>query len=211
MSQLGTVGGPSDRRPGGILLAGQLPPWARQVTSADEVVAILDALERAHVEVSVGGGWGVDALVGAQTRPHGDLDLTVPREQTDRATVALAALGFVLTLDERPTRFVLSHPGGAEVDLHPLWVHADGSARLPGPNGIDFTFTRGSLHARGVIGGRVVRCMTVEQQRAAHAGYAPADEDLWDLALLDRPPGERAVPRARSPRSHGGRTNRGCR
>jgi lincosamide nucleotidyltransferase A/C/D/E len=34
-------------------------------------------LEEAKVTVWVDGGWGVDALLGEQTRPHKDLDIAI--------------------------------------------------------------------------------------------------------------------------------------
>jgi hypothetical protein len=43
----------------------------------DEVLGVLDALTSASCMVWVAGGWGVDALVGGQTRAHRDLDLAV--------------------------------------------------------------------------------------------------------------------------------------
>ena len=43
--------------------------------SADSAAAILAALDARDAEVWVGGGWGVDALLGEQTREHSDLDL----------------------------------------------------------------------------------------------------------------------------------------
>jgi hypothetical protein len=45
------------------------------VMTAGDVLSVLDLLRRANVEVWVGGGWGIDALVGAQTRDQRDLDL----------------------------------------------------------------------------------------------------------------------------------------
>lgn len=41
---------------------------------------VLDALDRAGVSHWVAGGWGVDVLVGIETRPHRDLDLAVDAE-----------------------------------------------------------------------------------------------------------------------------------
>jgi lincosamide nucleotidyltransferase A/C/D/E len=41
----------------------------RRMTAAD-VIEVLQCLERAGVSVWIDGGWGVDALVGAQTREH---------------------------------------------------------------------------------------------------------------------------------------------
>ena len=43
--------------------------------TATEAPAVLDILERAGIEVWVDGGWGIDALLGLETRAHRDLDL----------------------------------------------------------------------------------------------------------------------------------------
>lgn len=44
---------------------------------SDQVVELLDRIEPLATTVWLGGGWGVDALAGRETRPHGDLDLCV--------------------------------------------------------------------------------------------------------------------------------------
>jgi lincosamide nucleotidyltransferase A/C/D/E len=49
--------------------------------TGDDVLAVLAVLREAGAEVWVGGGWGIDALVGEQTRDHRDLDLMHCREQ----------------------------------------------------------------------------------------------------------------------------------
>jgi lincosamide nucleotidyltransferase A/C/D/E len=155
-----------------------------EATSVENVLQILDALERAGVSASIGGGWGVDALVGVQTRAHSDLDICIPYDQSDAATEALGALGYRMTLDERPTRFVVAESGVGSIDVHPLRLLPDGTARLPSPDGTEYVFPVGSLDARGTIGGRSVRCFTPEQQLTAHGGYEPGEDDLWNLELL---------------------------
>lgn len=155
-----------------------------EAISIENVLEILDALERAGVSASIGGGWGVDALIGVQTRAHSDLDICIPYEQSDAATEALGALGCRMTLDERPTRFVVAESGVGSIDVHPLRFLSDGTARLPGLDGTEYVFPVGSLDARGTIGGRSVRCFTPEQQLAGHGGYEPGEDDLWDLELL---------------------------
>jgi hypothetical protein len=54
----------------------------------------LRALDDAGVETVLIGGWGIDALVGEQLRPHADLDLLADEAQLGRAFEALAGLGF---------------------------------------------------------------------------------------------------------------------
>jgi lincosamide nucleotidyltransferase A/C/D/E len=49
----------------------------RMTMTAADVVEILGWLRAASADVWLDGGWGVDALVGEQTREHKDLDLIV--------------------------------------------------------------------------------------------------------------------------------------
>jgi lincosamide nucleotidyltransferase A/C/D/E len=98
------------------------------MTSMD-VLALLAAIDEAGAQVWVGGGWGIDALLGDQTRPHRDLDLMHRVEQEPVLLDLLVAQGFRETVDWRPVRFVMEGPGGLEIDLHPLVFAEDGSAR----------------------------------------------------------------------------------
>jgi lincosamide nucleotidyltransferase A/C/D/E len=45
--------------------------------SAADVLDVTSRLEAAGISFWLDGGWGVDALVGRETRPHSDLDLVV--------------------------------------------------------------------------------------------------------------------------------------
>jgi lincosamide nucleotidyltransferase A/C/D/E len=58
--------------------------------NAYDVLDILDRLDVAGIEWWVDGGWGVDALLGAETRPHDDLDLVVRREHIERLPAPLS-------------------------------------------------------------------------------------------------------------------------
>jgi lincosamide nucleotidyltransferase A/C/D/E len=150
---------------------------------AAEVLRVLDALERAGVRAGLTGGWGVDALLGRQTRPHGDADLGIRQEQIDAATAALATLGYVVTADERPARLVLGSPVG-QVDLHPIEVDAAGVGIQRGRSGERFDYPAGSLEADGVIDGHPVRCGTPELQLTFHSHYDPREHDLADMQAL---------------------------
>lgn len=54
---------------------------------ASDVIMIINALAAAGVDAWLDGGWGVDALVGEQTRPHDDLDLVIARERARMASI----------------------------------------------------------------------------------------------------------------------------
>ncbi|MFI0540571.1 lincosamide nucleotidyltransferase A/C/D/E [Streptomyces canus] len=153
---------------------------------ADEVLRVLDLLRRAGAEVWVGGGWGIDALVGEQSRDHRDLDLMHRREQEPAVVAALAGAGFVESLDLRPVRFVVTAPGGREVDLHPLDFAGDGSAvQASGDPERPFVYPA-SAFVTGTVGGRAVACLSAEQQVHFHQGYEPTERDRHDMALLRR-------------------------
>ena len=47
---------------------------------ASDLLAVLGQLDRAGVVIWLDGGWGVDALLGRQSRPHQDLDLVIDRD-----------------------------------------------------------------------------------------------------------------------------------
>lgn len=154
--------------------------------TADDVLSVLAVLRRAGAEIWIGGGWGIDALVGEETRPHRDLDLMHREEQEPAVVAALAEAGFAETLDWRPVRFVVTHPDGRETDLHPLAFAPDGSAvqasldpRRP------FRYPA-SCFVTGTIQGATVPCLSAEQQVYFHQGYEPAAHDRHDMALLRR-------------------------
>ena len=166
--------------------------------TCDDVLEVLERLDRAGVAVWVDGGWGVDALVGRQTREHDDLDLALARDELDRACRALAAAGFQRDHDADPglpARCVLLDAQGREVDFHPLVFDAagDGWQQLaidaPTPPGGGAGWGRypaEHMRARGSLCGRVVRCLSAELQMLFHQGYAWGASDQHDVALLQR-------------------------
>jgi lincosamide nucleotidyltransferase A/C/D/E len=151
---------------------------------AQDVLALLALVRQAEADVWIGGGWGVDALLGEQTRDHRDLDLMHRREQEPAVVRALAGAGFTETLDQRPVRFVLADPLGRETDLHPLVFAADGSAEQASPDPAHPFSYPAACFTTGTILGTPVPCLSVEQQVSFHAGYQPTVRDLHDMARL---------------------------
>jgi lincosamide nucleotidyltransferase A/C/D/E len=155
------------------------------VMDATEVLRVLGALEKAGVRPGVTGGWGIDALLRRQTRPHGDVDLGVPSDAVVVAIEALGTLGYAMTADERPARVVLASTKG-KVDLHPIVTLPSGAGVQTGFDGQTFEYPPGSLEAEGEIGGRMVRCGTPDLQVTFHRGYEPREHDRRDMAALAR-------------------------
>jgi lincosamide nucleotidyltransferase A/C/D/E len=151
--------------------------------TAAEVHRVLDALASAGCPAWVGGGWGVDALVGRQTRRHRDLDLAVDARCGTAALAALEELGYGLETDWRPVRFELSAPGERWVDLHPVVLDDQGNGVQAGLDGTTFRYPA-DCFVSGQIGGRTVGCLSVAQQLEFHSGYRPREIDLADIAIL---------------------------
>lgn len=155
-----------------------------QMTLA-EVRAVLDAVRSVGCRFWLEGGWGVDALVGHQTRPHRDVDVDFDAAHEAAVLERLDGLGYSIETDWRPTRVELTAPGRGWVDLHPLVIDDNGDARQAALEGGWHEFPR-SWFTTGSLGGTTVPCVSLEAQRAFHTGYEPRQIDLLDLAQLDR-------------------------
>jgi lincosamide nucleotidyltransferase A/C/D/E len=152
---------------------------------AEEVIAVLDALVARDVRVWLDGGWGVDALLGEQTRAHEDVDIVVELRCLDDVVVALTPLGLALREDYLPTRAVLRSTDGRQVDVHPVTFDADGTGRqhAASPNGDDAVYPVDGF-GEGRVLDRVVPCLMPELQLMHHSGYVPRDRDRIDVARL---------------------------
>ncbi|MBQ0851129.1 amino acid transporter [Streptomyces sp. BH-SS-21] len=154
--------------------------------TADDVLSVLAVLREEAVDVWVGGGWGIDALVREQTREHRDLDLMHRTDQEETVVAALAKAGFAETVDWRPVRFVVTDPRGREIDLHPLAFAPDGSAVQASLDPHRPFVYPAECFVSGTIRETAVPCLSAEQQVYFHQGYEPADHDRHDMAQLRR-------------------------
>jgi lincosamide nucleotidyltransferase A/C/D/E len=152
---------------------------------ADDVLEVLDAVAVAGVDVWLVGGWGVDALLGEETRVHDDVDLSYAYTPERRAKVrdALAALGFAVREESGaggiwlPIRSVLRDRRGRSIELLPANV---------GPGGTDAPLVVDPSWAvvTGRVGDRTVPCASPKLQLMYHSGYLPRDADRVDVARL---------------------------
>jgi len=148
--------------------------------NADDVLEVLDRLDAARIEWWVDGGWGVDALLGEQTRPHDDLDLVVPREGVERLPALFPEFAPV---EEEwwPARYVLRDGSARQIDFHPVEFDDEGDGWQELSDGTCGRYPAADLEGRGRIQGRQVRCITPELQLRHHE-YATgrADDIDWD-------------------------------
>lgn len=151
---------------------------------ASDVLSVLDCLTAEIIPVWLDGGWGIDALVGRQTRPHDDLDLVVRLDQVEQIERALAPFGFHLDDDELPVRCVLRDADDRRVDCHTVRFDAEGNGLQRQPDGSEFAYPAAGFAGRGTVGGRAVPCLTPDVQVLCHTGYPLDAADCHDLRLL---------------------------
>lgn len=151
--------------------------------TADDVLSLWSLFEERGLEVTIDGGWAVDAALGAQTREHGDLDIAIPHSQLPALKAALAEHGFrwVASGGSWECNFVLADLDGRRVDIHSYELDAQGNNRFGVP------YASHQLNWQGVIAGRSIRCVPPEWLVKFHVGYDFDDMDRQDVrALCDR-------------------------
>jgi lincosamide nucleotidyltransferase A/C/D/E len=151
----------------------------------EQVVAVMDILRSLSCQFWLEGGWGVDALVGRQTRPHRDVDIDFDGTLEEEVLAALLHVGYAIEMDWRPNRVELGAPGRGWIDLHPLVLHDEGNARQAALGGGWHEFPR-TFFTVGRLGDVSVPCVSLEAQRLFHSGYEPRAVDRHDLAVLER-------------------------
>ncbi|PIE99690.1 MAG: lincomycin resistance protein LmrB [Propionibacterium sp.] len=153
-------------------------------TPVTEVLAVVNWLTSHSVVYQINGGWGVDALVGRQTRTHRDLDVFVDAEFVADLLSWLESRGYIVVEDWLPIRIEMASPQG-RVDVHPMKIDADG-------NGVQRGFGENTfLHlaaerTTGSIGGTEVVAASKKHQQQLHEGYELREVDHHDLAILDQ-------------------------
>ena len=148
--------------------------------SADAVVQLLQLVEQHGIEVVVDGGWGVDALLGEQTRLHGDLDIALEHKDVPKLRALLEARGYkdVLRDDTRDCNFVMGDEQGHEVDFHSYTFDAQGKLVF----GVEYPFD--SLTGTGTMQGYSVKCISAEWMVKFHSGYELDENDYRDVSAL---------------------------
>jgi len=61
---------------------------------AADVLGLYNTLKKLGVDIWIDGGWGVDALLEKQTRPHKDLDIAVQQKDVPQLREVLEANGY---------------------------------------------------------------------------------------------------------------------
>lgn len=157
----------------------------QEVVSKEVLLSILDLLESLNMSYWVDGGWGIDVLLGKQHREHRDIDIDFDGEFTEVLVRTLEEKGYVITTDWGTCRIELHHPKMGYIDIHPLVIAADGSAKQADPYGGWYEFKR-EWFTSASFENRMVPCISAEAQKLFHTGYELREVDKIDMQNLDK-------------------------
>ena len=120
-----------------------------------DAIDLINLAESLGITVFLDGGWGVDALLGRQTREHQDIDLFVEETQAARFIRALHQQGFKERTEAYST-----------------------------PQHIVFADPADTFSGEGCIGEKKVSCIPPQAQVAFHTGYVFDENDVKDVLAL---------------------------
>ncbi len=145
-----------------------------------EVLSLLKLFNDNGIEVYIDGGWGIDALLGKQTRQHDDLDIAMPHRFVQKLKEILSTRGYAIVekADSRDCNFVLGDELGHEIDVHTYTFDEHGNNIF----GIDYKSEH--LTGEGLIGGHVVKCIPPKYMVEFHTGYVVDENDYHDVKLI---------------------------
>lgn len=157
----------------------------REITTKENLMEVLNLLDSLEINYWIDGGWGVDILLGKQNRDHRDIDVDFDGKFTETLLDTLEERGYQITTDWRPTRIELYHPELGYIDIHPLVLSEDGSAKQAGLNDDWYDFNA-EWFSHALFEERMIPCISVEAQKLFHTGYELREIDKIDLKILDR-------------------------
>lgn len=152
---------------------------------AADVISLYTELENLGITIWIDGGWGVDALLGEQSRPHQDLDIAIEQKDVLKLRQFLEARGYKeIKLEEaRAWNFVLGDKNGREIDVHVIVMDGKGNGQY-GPIENNEMYPAAALTGTGSIDSRKVRCISPEWSVKFHSGYTLREKDFRDVSAL---------------------------
>jgi len=146
-----------------------------------DAIEIITYAEENGISIWIDGGWGVDALLGVETRAHNDIDLFLEESNSKKFIEILIEKGFAEVTEAYTTtsHTVWKDTKGRIIDLHIFkfneqeYIVFEGEAYPPSVfSGI------------GKVGDKMVKCIDAENQVLFHLGYEHDENDVHDVKLL---------------------------
>jgi lincosamide nucleotidyltransferase A/C/D/E len=148
--------------------------------TANDAIEIVQLFDLHHINFYIDGGWGIDALLGKQTRTHADLDIAVQHKDVAQIRFLLEARGYedIARDDTSDYNFVLGDSQGHQIDIHSYTFD------LAGNNVYGVAYPFDSLTATGSVNGHPVKCISPEWMVKFHCGYKFDENDYHDVKAL---------------------------
>ncbi len=155
------------------------------MSSKKDALELYWALDRLGIKIWIDGGWGVDALLGEQTRPHKDVDIVVQQKDVTKFRELLHSRGYkdIKLENGRPHNFVLGDDTSHEIDVHVIVLDDKGNG-IYGLAENGEMYPAASLTGSGTIDSYPVRCISPEWMVKFHSGYELKDKDLKDVSAI---------------------------
>ena len=155
-------------------------------------LAELDNMFSAHgIEYWVFGGWAVDFHVGRVTRPHGDIDVAIWRDNMLDVFALLRDAGWIHRQDANEDGYTAYERRGIRLEIAILARDEQGVVYTPLQDGRadwpDDSFREEIAHLAGVRARVLSRAALLVEKSIARADHAAAANDRMDIANLLHP------------------------
>ena len=151
------------------------------MVSVTDVKQILRLAMEAEIKVFLDGGWGVDALIGYETRTHNDIDIFVEKKDYHKFIQIIKDSGFnEIKLEYTTTSHTVWEDENKRIiDLHCFEYTDDDKILYEGD-----CFPSETFSGRGKIEDIEVSCIEPYSQVMFHLGYEFDENDMHDVKLL---------------------------
>jgi len=148
--------------------------------TSEKVMALYNRIKENGITVWIDGGWGVDALLGRETRAHSDLDIAVHHKDNAKLRQLLENSGYreEKRFDSSEFMYVMQNKAVGCVDIHAFAYDETGKNIY----GVEYPF--GSLTGKGVIDEQEVNCTAPEFMLKFKTWYEPKGKDIHDVQAL---------------------------
>lgn len=160
--------------------------------TGEELLKIRGELNDLGIKIWIDGGWGVDILLGKETRPHKDMDFIADKKFYKTIRDHFFSKGYTVSEEEpdEEWHFIMEGPEGM-VDVMLLGFMEDGTATYAPANG--GRFPAFAFDGIGEINGVKVECVSAEYRLMCltkaygvvlRTGYIFNEKDYIDLKAL---------------------------
>lgn len=156
----------------------------KEITTKEDLMTIINLLEKANIKYWIDGGWGVDILAGKQTRNHRDIDVNFDAQHTEKLLNLLFEYGYKIDTDWKPVRIELYSEKYGYLDIHPFILNEDGTSKQADLEGGFYEFEK-DFFSNAIFEGKKISCISLKGQKIFHSGYELRDKDKQDIAVLE--------------------------